>query len=142
GLSKLGTHRFVDDGAEDNRAHPVRGSDLVDTLDHFGDALGGIDERHRLALKIEFFELGQQAVPEHLRSDAGAIRNEEDGAACRQWLALCWYHHPRHTGVVPTGNAGISPTSIQLSPGPWKSEPEEASNPKTCAARANCVVCA
>src|SRR5207249_11191441 len=74
-------------GAEDNRAHPVRGSDLVDTLDHFGDALGGIDERHRLALKIEFFELGQQAVPEHLRSDAGAIRNEEDGAACRQWMA-------------------------------------------------------
>ena len=60
---------------------PSRSGDLVDLLDHGVDLLGRIDERYRQPVKLDLLELRQQAVAEHLGGDAGAVRDEEDGAA-------------------------------------------------------------
>ena len=40
-----------------------------------------IDERHRHLVEFDAFELGQQAVAEHLSRDPGAVRNEVHGAS-------------------------------------------------------------
>jgi hypothetical protein len=64
---------------------PSAGGRRVDLAHGVGDLLHRIDERNRHAVKDDVFELRQQAVAEHFGRDAGAVRNEEDGAA----LAHC-----------------------------------------------------
>ncbi len=121
------THRLVDDRAEHDRRLDLAHGRLVD-LTHGGiDLVGRVDERDRLPLEVEILELRQQAVAEHLRRDAGAIGNEEHGAAVRHRRARVsgradarrGGYQSCQTGTTPAGIGGKSPKSIQLSPGPW-----------------------
>ena len=74
-------HRLVDDRAEHDRRAILGRRVVVDLADHGVDLLARIDERNRVPLELELLELRQQAVAEHLGGDAGAVGDEEDGAA-------------------------------------------------------------
>ena len=54
-----------------------------DAREAFLGFLAAVDERKRHLIELDPFELRKQAVPEHLRRDAGAIGDEEHGAALR-----------------------------------------------------------
>ena len=129
-------HRLVDDRAEHDRRPLFARRGLVDLpyrrFDRSGVSTNGIV----MSVELELLELGQQAVAEHLGRDAGAIGDEEDGAAVRPSIGgRCARYQSCQTGTTPAGSGGRSPRSIQLSPGPWKSEPHEAANAEHAAQR-------
>jgi hypothetical protein len=72
-------HVVVDERGKDDRLAVVRlRGDAGET---FLGLLRGVDERQRDLVELHAFELGEQAVTEHLRGDAGAVRDEEHGSA-------------------------------------------------------------
>jgi hypothetical protein len=85
----------------------------IDHAHDLRDLLRRIDERNGAALKIEGFELRQQAVAEHFGGDAGAIGNKKDGAPIRRMFTVCTggCHQSCQTGVRPSGSGGMLPRS-------------------------------
>jgi hypothetical protein len=70
----------VDERADDDRPHAFDRRGLVDARDDFVCFLDCIDERQRHFLKRNAVELSEQAVPEHLGSNTGAIRDKKRSA--------------------------------------------------------------
>ncbi len=66
--------------ADDNGADAVRVAGIVDPFDESACFFGGIDKWNSDFLESHAVELGQQAVAEHFRSNAGAIGDEKSGA--------------------------------------------------------------
>ena len=76
-------HVAVHQGREHDRLAVAAQRFPLDPLQAFLRLVHAVDEGQGHLVEIHALELGQQAVPEHLRGDAGAIGNEEHGAALR-----------------------------------------------------------
>ncbi|MOA01992.1 hypothetical protein D3C78_1214220 [compost metagenome] len=70
----------VDDGVEDDRAHPVCLGSCIDLLYHCLRFFRRIDVWSGQFVEVDVFKLRQQTLAKRLGSDAGAVGNEESGA--------------------------------------------------------------
>ena len=73
-------HILVDQGGKDDRLAVAAGRLRLDARQAFLGSLRAVDERQGDLVEVDAFELREQAVPEDLRGDAGAVGNEEHGA--------------------------------------------------------------
>ena len=70
----------VHQGADHDGAGAVPFREGVDVLDDIPRLVHGIHERERDLVECDALELREQAVPQHLGGDAGAVGDEEGGA--------------------------------------------------------------
>ena len=83
GAPDHGAHVLVHErGEHDRLPAAVRGFGL-DAREAVLGFLGAVDEGQGDLVELDALELGQQAVAEHLRRDAGAIGDKEHRAALR-----------------------------------------------------------
>jgi hypothetical protein len=76
-------HVAVHERGEDDRLAVAAQGFAFDALQAFQGPVHAVDDGQGHLVEFHALELGEQAVAQHLRRDAGAIGDEEHGAALR-----------------------------------------------------------